>query len=249
MRHALVPWVFAGLLAGQSPPPTPAPAQKPDAPRDQKAVDARQTAAITALQTQLEKGAATVAAVLADRTNDDLRDKTPFRELVKKHASTAPVTMVAKDEPGTRFVVDGRIDDENGKPIAGALVYAYHTDARGFYGYERAHVGGNSGDFLHARLFAYARTDSKGAFVLHTIRPASYPNTDLPQHIHFEVTAKGKATLHTEILFADDPMLNPAMKQEAKRDGYPIVDVTVAKGEPDRCRTVLVLKPAEESGR
>jgi protocatechuate 3,4-dioxygenase beta subunit len=249
MRPFLFAIAFAGLLASQSPVPGSAQApggasSKPPAMRDAGAVDVAKAAAIAALQSRLEQGKATVASVLADRANDELRDKTPFRELIKKYASTAAVTMVAKDEPGAPLVVDGRVDDDQGKPIADAMVYAYHTDARGFYGYERAHVGGDGGDFKHARLFAYARTDRNGAFVLHTIRPASYPDTDLPQHIHFEVTAKGKATLVTEILFADDPKLDHATTQNAKRNGYPVVDVVADKVGPQRCKAMLVLKPA-----
>src|SRR5262249_38967701 len=140
----------------------------------------------------------TAAAVLTDPRCRDLHDKTPFRQLLAAHAAAAPLPLVDKDEAGAPLAVHGRVLDAQGKPAAGAVGYAYHTDARGFYGYDRAHVGGNEGDRRHARLFGYVRTDERGAFELRTIRPASYPDSELPQHIHVEISGPGAAALVTE---------------------------------------------------
>src|SRR5262245_25121163 len=72
-------------------------------PRDALAVSADQQRAIESVRAQLEAKAVTVAQLLADPALVDLHDKTAFRELVRAHADSAPVTMVAATEPGVRL--------------------------------------------------------------------------------------------------------------------------------------------------
>jgi protocatechuate 3,4-dioxygenase beta subunit len=257
MRTPAIVLLAAAALACQSPAPTPpavpAPAAKPaSAPkppaaperRDADQVAPAQQEAIAALRARFERRETTVGGALADPALMDLHDKTPFRQLLARHADAKPLTLTTKDEPGTPFVVQARVVAEGGKPVAGALVYAYHADARGFYGYERAHVGGNAGDFGHARLFGYVRTDVEGRFELHTIRPASYPDTDLPQHVHLEITAEGFAPTVTEVLFADDPKLTPEQRASAQEHGVPVVDVERGVDRVERCAPVFTLPRA-----
>lgn len=242
MPRILLASLLIGVVAAAQQTDTPPPPNKTP-PRDARATSEPQAAAIAALKTRFENTKVTVSEVLADPEFLDLHDQTPFRRLIAERATTQPVTMVTKTEPGTPLIVLGRVTRTDGKGVADALVYAYHTDARGFYGYERAHVGGNEGDFRHARLFAYVRTDADGRFELRTIRPAGYPDAELPQHIHFEISAKDFTTRVTEVLFADDPRLNPVQRQHAQRARAPVVDVTVETGRPARCEVVLELPP------
>ena len=231
------------LLCCQTPPAAPKPqtTAKP-AQRDAEAVTPAQTAAIAALRARFERERdLTAAAVLTDPHNRDLHDKKPFRELLAAHAAAAPLPLVDKDEAGTPLAVHGRVLDAQGKPAAGVLVYAYHTDARGFYGYDRAHVGGNEGDRRHARLFGYVRTDGRGAFELRTIRPASYPDSELPQHIHVEISGAGGAALATEMMFDDDPKLSQAQRESAKKSGFQVVSVDTGKDGVGRCGPVFTL--------
>jgi protocatechuate 3,4-dioxygenase beta subunit len=229
------------LLGCQAPPAKP-PAAPTPAPRDAEAVSDAHAAAIAALRTRFARERdLTVAAVLTDPRYRDLHDKTPFRELLATHAAAAPLPLVDKDERGTPLAVHGRVIDDHDKPVANAIVYAYHTDARGFYGYDRAHVSGNAGDEKHARLFGYVRTDERGAFELRTNRPASYPDSELPQHIHVEISGAGFATLVTEVLFDDDRKLTAAQRQHAKNSGFQVVAVDVGKDRVGRCGPVFTL--------
>jgi protocatechuate 3,4-dioxygenase beta subunit len=84
------------------------------------------------------------------------------------------------------------------------------------------------GDRKHSRLFGYLKTDNKGRFELRTIRPAGYPNTDLPAHIHVEISESNDAsgTLVTELQFDDDPRLTAEWRKRSRLEGFQIGKVT-----------------------
>lgn len=90
------------------------------------------------------------------------------------------------DEPGEPLVVSGQVFDPSGeKPVAGVVVYAYHTDAQGYYR--------RDGDPWHdpPRLRGWAKTDAQGRFQYRTIRPGAYPGRRIPAHIHFHLWGAG----------------------------------------------------------
>jgi hypothetical protein len=60
-----------------------------------------------------------------------------------------------------------------------------------------------------------------GRYEFRTIRPAGYPATDLPAHIHVQVdSAGGRARSYvTEIRFDDDPRLTPAWRERSRQEG------------------------------
>jgi protocatechuate 3,4-dioxygenase beta subunit len=72
------------------------------------------------------------------------------------------------------------------------------------------------------------RTDEDGRFELHTIRPAGYPNSDLPAHIHVEIepAASNSRTLVTEIQFDNDPRLTAEWRERSRKEGFRIVKIT-----------------------
>ena len=169
-------------------------------------------------------------ALLVDPKQMDLHEWTAFREQIKKHAPVGKLAIVTPDEPGTRLALRGIVRDEAGKRVEGALVYAYQTSAKGWYSDKAPHVSGESGDVKHARLFGYVRTGADGAFELRTIRPAGYPRSDLPEHIHMHIDAKERGSMGTEVLFDDDPRLTPEKRMKALRSR----DVVVrAEKNPD----------------
>jgi protocatechuate 3,4-dioxygenase beta subunit len=115
------------------------------------------------------------------------------------------------------------LKDADGKSIAGAVVYFYQTDAKGWYASDQPHVGGNSGDQRHTRIFGYAKTDATGKFETHTGKPFGYPQNDLPAHIHVEVhDLPGFQAMITEFLFDDDQRLAGNIRTNAQQDRYVI---------------------------
>ena len=121
-----------------------------------------------------------------------------FSEFAAATASTGRIAPPG--EPGVPLIVKGTLFRADGKtPLPGALVFAYHTDRQGLY---------NPNQSTHSwRLRGAVRTAADGSFEFRTIRPASYPQTRIPQHIHVELqTADGN--YHAgEWRFADDPLI------------------------------------------
>ncbi len=133
------------------------------------------------------------------------------RERPKNLTSRARIAPAS--EPGEPLVVHGRVYRADGTtPVAGAVVLAYQTDATGVY-----HRAGESG----WRLKGWAVTDENGAFEFTTIRPASYPSSTIPAHIHLSLEGSGVPRQWTdELRFADDPFVSEAARKAALTDKF-----------------------------
>jgi protocatechuate 3,4-dioxygenase beta subunit len=114
-------------------------------------------------------------------------------EDVGPHSTIAP-----PGEPGEPMRIEGTVTDASGHPVAGVIVYAYHTDASGVY---------PSGATRHGRLRGWARTDEEGHYRFDTIRPGAYPGRTIAEHVHMHVIEPGIATYWIDsIHFTDDPL-------------------------------------------
>jgi protocatechuate 3,4-dioxygenase beta subunit len=167
-------------------------------------------------------------AVLVDPVFLPAHEWPRFRRLIRDHARSSVVTIVTPEEPGVPLLVTGRVTEPSGRTVKGARLYVYQTSAQGWYSDRAAHIAAQEGDRKHARLFGYILTDDEGHFVLRTVRPAGYPQSNLPAHIHVEVEtpdARG-VRLTTEINFDDDPRLSGAMRRRAERERFVICRVT-----------------------
>lgn len=168
----------------------------------------------------------------------------PLTLLARDPARIAPrdaapsAEVASSSEPGQRLDVTGVVYAADGRtPVAGASVYVYQTDARGYYRPDDAM--GNRDPRLHALL----RTDGQGRYSYRTIRPGSYPRTRVPQHIHYEVTAEGHGTRIFEIIFEDDPHVTAQIREEAARPGsfYALRPVEHGESGPGRVTQDVVL--------
>ncbi len=175
---------------------------------------------IAAIHGQLDNGTTTISKVLSDPAYVQLHSLTPFRELIRDHATAETLTMITPNEPGVKATIKGIIKDASGKPLTDKLVYVYHTSTEGWYSDTAPHVAQNQGDRMHARLFAYFKTDAAGAFEFHTIRPNGYPNSDLPAHIHIEITVDDDNSFISELLFDDDPRLVGAIRSRSVNEHF-----------------------------
>jgi protocatechuate 3,4-dioxygenase beta subunit len=118
------------------------------------------------------------------------------------------------NEPGTSLIIAGTVYGEDGTTaLAGIVVYAYHTDINGVYRTDRRADA-------PPRLRGWARTDAAGHYSFRTIRPAPYPNRDIPAHVHFHVWGPGIPRQFVDDLrFQDDPRISPAQVADSDRRG------------------------------
>jgi protocatechuate 3,4-dioxygenase beta subunit len=109
-------------------------------------------------------------------------------------------------EPGDPLTVSGVVVGSDGAPIPGASLYIYQTDREGYYGVKPA------SDNRNPRLKLSLRSDARGAWSFTTVKPGSYPNSRIPAHIHFEVSAPGRTPKIFEIVFDGDPFVTSQMR-------------------------------------
>ena len=176
---------------------------------------------------KLQNNGPTASSILTDKVYASLHPLTSFREMIRKHAKADVLSIATDNEPGKKIKVVATVKNKDGQPVPNALIYLYQTDSRGWYAADAPHVLMNEGDFRHARLFGYLKTDKNGKFELYTVKPSGYPQSDLPAHIHVQVTAEGYYPYGTEFLFQDDERLKGEILNRAIVDGG-----MIAKPEP-----------------
>jgi len=138
----------------------------------------------------------------------------PYEDMpatITSHERIAPPS-----EPGEPMTLTGRVIGPDGKPRAGVIIYAYHTDVWGLYpAPERVRSDASS---FHGRLRGWSRSDADGRYTFDTIRPASYPNSTNPQHVHMHVIEPGCGTYAIdELMFTDDPMYQRLTEADRER--------------------------------
>lgn len=100
---------------------------------------------------------------------------------------------------GTIFLPDGKT------PAQDVILYLYHTDQTGVYPVRDDVTGAGR---RHGYLRTWLKTDSHGRYQFFTLRPASYPGSRNPAHIHAIVKEPAKQPYWIDdFLFDDDPFL------------------------------------------
>jgi len=126
-------------------------------------------------------------------------------DLIRNYASPGESAI------GERIIVHGRVLDERGRPVRGALLEFWQANAGGRYRHKKetylAAIDPNFGGC------GRAITDDDGHYAFRTVRPGAYPwpngvNDWRPAHIHFSVFGHGFAQrLITQMYFEGDPMI------------------------------------------
>lgn len=126
---------------------------------------------------------------------------------------TSTARIAPAGEAGSPLTVRGRLfAADRVTPVAGATVFAYHTDRDGHYD--------RPGTPAHTwRLRGWALTDGDGRFVFHTIRPGAYPGRNTPAHVHFALFIPEGSYHGGELRFGDDPLVTAAERSASARAG------------------------------
>ncbi|PTE06865.1 dioxygenase [Mesorhizobium helmanticense] len=124
---------------------------------------------------------------------------------------------LVKDNEGTTLLVTGVVRDTAGKPIPGAIVDMWQTDAKGEYATQDA---AQDDDNLRCKQ----ECDAEGRYAFTTVEPAPYTipmdgpvgavvaaagrSPWRPSHLHFIVKAERHKPIVTEIFFTHDKFVD-----------------------------------------
>ena len=117
----------------------------------------------------------------------------------------------AGEPQGQRIIVAGRVVDEDGRPVSGALIEMWQANAAGRYRHAKdEHPAPIDPNFTGA---GRVLTDAEGRYQFTTVKPGAYPwrnhhNAWRPAHIHFSLFgASFRTRLVTQMYFPDDPLI------------------------------------------
>ncbi|MFN7117445.1 MAG: intradiol ring-cleavage dioxygenase [Saprospiraceae bacterium] len=133
-------------------------------------------------------------------------------------------------DKGPKLKVTGTIYKKDGKtPAKDVILYIYHTDQTGVYPTK----GGETGwARRHGYIRGWIKTGADGKYTFYTLRPASYPNSKNPQHIHPTIKEPGKSEYYIdEYQFADDPFLTPEQRKYCENRGGSGIKQTTQSGD------------------
>ena len=115
---------------------------------------------------------------------------------------------------GLPCFVQGRILNQQGQPIVGAMIDVWQADADGFYDVQKPDLALQQGDQRHQGRGVF-EADAQGRYYFQTILPEAYPIPDdgpvgqmlkalkrhpwRPAHLHFMISAPGYTRLVTHV--------------------------------------------------
>ncbi len=123
-------------------------------------------------------------------------------------ANINPVdTSAGWEEKGQKLLITGTVYKLDGKtPAPDVVIYYWQTDNNGYYSPKE---GMDDAAKRHGRIRGWVKSDENGKYAIYTIRPAPYPNTDIPAHIHTSIKEPNIENEYylDEFVFDDDKLL------------------------------------------
>ena len=112
---------------------------------------------------------------------------------------------------GERIVLEGRVLDDDGRPVPGTLIELWQANAAGRYTHNvDQHAAPLDPNFTGAGRVI---TDAEGRYQFVTVKPGAYPwrnhpNAWRPAHLHLSLFGRNFTTrLVTQMYFPGDPLL------------------------------------------
>ena len=164
-------------------------------------------------------------------------------ERCKPDVLTSTERIAPKDEPGTPFIIEGRVLLRDSRTPARHIdVHAMHRDAEGF------EFGPGDRDTRTWRLQGWATTDEAGRFTFKTIRPAADHLGREAAHVHFTLVSEQFGRQWApKIFLAEDPLVTPRQRQRSLDAGaFASVVATERVDGVDVLRVVLPLESAAD---
>lgn len=131
----------------------------------------------------------------------------PVEDQEDKDWDLTQVKGRSRTAQGEILWIGGVVQDQECRPVAGALVEIWQACASGKYNHPQdPNTAPLDPDFQY---WGKALTDTQGRYVFKSIRPGSYPAAPgwvRPPHIHYKVRKLGYLELITQLYFAGDAL-------------------------------------------
>ena len=119
---------------------------------------------------------------------------------------------------GQKLLITGTIYQLDGKtPASDVILYYYHTDINGLYSTNEP-VSNKAQK--HGSIRGWVKSDAEGHYSIYTVKPAPYPNSNAPAHIHLSVKEPSLEEYYIdEFVFDDDILLSSKNRKAMKNRG------------------------------
>jgi protocatechuate 3,4-dioxygenase beta subunit len=124
-----------------------------------------------------------------------------------KDADLTQIDGHAGRAEGQVIRVTGRVLDDAGQPVEGALVDVWQANTHGRYHHEDDPATAPYDPNFQG--WAMVKTDKEGRYSFTTIKPGAYrvdEKWQRPPHIHFKVSRRGHHELTTQMYFSNEPL-------------------------------------------
>ncbi|MFZ1785567.1 MAG: hypothetical protein WAU23_10225 [Ferruginibacter sp.] len=122
-------------------------------------------------------------------------------------------------EKGQKLLITGKVYKNDGRtPASNVIIYYWQTDNNGYYSPK---PGMNEKAKRHGHIRGWVKTDDKGNYSIYTIRPAPYPNENIPAHIHTSIKEPNIDNEYyiDEFVFDDDKLLTGEKRKALENRG------------------------------
>jgi protocatechuate 3,4-dioxygenase beta subunit len=183
--------------------------------------------------------AAAATVVAAASTPTPANPEGPFYPKHQQLDKDTDLTLVegrAERARGQVIRVEGRVLDEAGQPVQGALVDIWQANAQGRYQHEDDPATAPLDPNFQG--WGMVKTDEQGRYAFTTIKPGAYSvdgDWSRPPHIHFKISRRGYHELTTQMYFAGESLNDTdRLLRDVPEDrrGLLVVDFEEADGVP-----------------
>jgi protocatechuate 3,4-dioxygenase, beta subunit len=132
-------------------------------------------------------------------------------------------------EKGQPLLITGKVYKIDGKtPAPNVIIYYWQTDNDGYYSPK---PGMDEKARRHGHIRGWVKTDENGNYSIYTIKPAPYPNNNIPAHIHTSIKEPNIDNEYyiDEFVFDDDKLLTGEKRKTlSNRGGSGILRVLIS---------------------
>jgi protocatechuate 3,4-dioxygenase, beta subunit len=143
---------------------------------------------------------------------------------------TSVDTSTGWTEKGQRLLVTGKVYKVDGKtPAQNVIIYYWQTDNNGYYSPKD---GMDEKAKRHGHIRGWVKTDATGNYSIYTIKPAPYPNDNIPAHIHTSIKEPNIDNEYyiDEFIFDNDKLLTGEKRKALEnRGGSGILRVLISR--------------------